>query len=81
DRRVGKRTLIRIKDDVEKLPEWVKQFYRLRCEAENINFQQNQTTDETVVCLSSKKAKSKDYVEIGADADDSCRIKDSGKRE
>ena len=54
DRRVGKRTLIRIKDDVEKLPEWVKQFYRLRCEAENINFQQNQTTDETVVLLSRK---------------------------
>lgn len=35
DRRVGKRTLIKIKDDVEKLPEWVKQFYRIRCEAEN----------------------------------------------
>ncbi len=52
DRRVGKRTLIRIKDDVEKLPEWVKQFYRLRCEAENINFQQNQTTDESVVLMS-----------------------------
>lgn len=36
DRRVGKRTLIRIKDDVEKLPEWVKQFYRIRCEAEGL---------------------------------------------
>ena len=36
DRRVGKRTLIKIKDDVEKLPEWVKQFYRIRCEAEGI---------------------------------------------
>ena len=36
DRRVGKRTLIKIKGDVEKLPEWVKQFYRIRCEAEGI---------------------------------------------
>ncbi len=36
DRRVGKRTLIKIKDEVEALPEWVKQFYRLRCEAEDI---------------------------------------------
>ena len=36
DRRVGKRTLIKIKDDVEKLPEWVKRFYRIRCEAEGI---------------------------------------------
>lgn len=34
DRRVGKRTLIKIKDEVEKLPEWVKQFYQIRCEAE-----------------------------------------------
>lgn len=36
DRRVGKRTLVKIKDDVEKLPEWVKQFYLIRCEAEGI---------------------------------------------
>lgn len=36
DRRVGKRTLIKIKDDVEKLPEWVKQFYLIRCEAEGL---------------------------------------------
>ena len=61
DRRVGKRTLIRIKDDVEKLPEWVKQFYRLRCEAENINFQQNQTTDETVCCLYHQN---KDFISV-----------------
>lgn len=38
DRRVGKRTLIKIKDEVEVLPEWVKQFYRIRCEAESIVF-------------------------------------------
>lgn len=38
DRRVGKRTLIRIKDEVDKLPEWVKQFYQIRCEAEGIDF-------------------------------------------
>ncbi|MBO5010014.1 MAG: hypothetical protein J6D20_04875 [Clostridia bacterium] len=36
DRRIGKRTLIKIKDDVETLPEWVKQFYRIRCEAEEL---------------------------------------------
>ena len=36
DRRVGKRTLIKIKDEVETLPEWVKQFYRIRCEAEGL---------------------------------------------
>jgi len=33
--------------------------------------------DETVVCLSNKK--SKDYVEIGVDAEDYYRIKDSEK--
>ena len=36
DRRVGKRTLARIKDDVDTLPEWVKQFYQIRCEAERV---------------------------------------------
>lgn len=36
DRRVGKRTLLKIKDEVEKLPDWVKQFYRIRCEAEGL---------------------------------------------
>ena len=38
DRRVGKRTLVKIKDEVENLPERVKQFYRLRCDAEGIVF-------------------------------------------
>ena len=38
DRRVGKRTLIKIKDEVDALPEWVKQFYRIRCEADGIVF-------------------------------------------
>lgn len=36
DRRVGKRTLLKIRDDVENLPDWVKQFYQIRCEAEGI---------------------------------------------
>lgn len=36
DRRAGKRTLVKIKDEVEKLPEWVKQFYQIRCEANGI---------------------------------------------
>lgn len=39
DRRVGKRTLVKIRDEVGKLPEWVKQFYQIRCEAEGIVFQ------------------------------------------
>ena len=38
DRRVGKRTLVKIKDEIETLPKWVKQFYYLRCEAEGIVF-------------------------------------------
>lgn len=37
DRRVGKRMLIKIKDEAETLPEWVKQFYRIRCEAEGLS--------------------------------------------
>ena len=54
DRRVGKRTLIKIKDDVEKLPDWVKQFYRIRCEADGIIFPPKRITDETVCLLSQK---------------------------
>ena len=38
DRRVGKRTLVKIKDEVEAMPDWVKQFYNLRCEAEELAF-------------------------------------------
>ena len=38
DRRVGKRTLITIRDETEKLPEWVRQFYRIRCEADGVVF-------------------------------------------
>ena len=51
DRRVGKRTLIKIKDEVEKLPEWVKQFYQIRCEADGIVFPPKRITDESVVTL------------------------------
>ena len=36
DRRVGKRTLLKIKDETQTLPHWVKQFYDLRCEAEGL---------------------------------------------
>lgn len=39
DRRVGKRTLVKIKDEVEILPDWVKQFYNLRCEVDGITLQ------------------------------------------
>ena len=51
DRRVGKRTLIKIKEDVEKLPDWVKQFYQIRCEADGIVFPPKRITDESIVCL------------------------------
>ena len=50
DRRVGKRTLAKIRDEVEKLPEWVKQFYRIRCESDAV-FRPNQSTDECVVLM------------------------------
>ena len=36
---------------------------------------------ETVVCLGNKNARSKDYVEIGVDAEDYYRIKDSAGTE
>ena len=49
DRRVGKRTLIKIQDEVEILPEWVKQFYQIRCEADGIVFPPKRITDESVV--------------------------------
>ena len=51
DRRVGKRTLVKIKDEVDMLPEWVKQFYQLRCEADGIVFPPKQITDESVCTL------------------------------
>ena len=39
DRRVGKRTLIKIKEEAEALPEWVKQFYIIRCDSERPEIQ------------------------------------------
>ncbi len=48
DRRVGKRKLVKIKDEVEKLPEWVKQFYRIRCEAEGLSFRQTRQTEKNI---------------------------------
>ena len=38
DRRVGKRTLMKVKDTVEEQPLWLKQFYYLRLAAEEISF-------------------------------------------
>ena len=37
DRRVGKRTLVNLKEEVENLPDWVKQFYQIRCSEEGIS--------------------------------------------
>ena len=36
DRRVGKRALIEMKETIEDQPEWLKQFYQLRFDAEQI---------------------------------------------
>jgi len=36
DRRVGKRTLMKLKDEIEYQPKWLQYFYNLRLEAENI---------------------------------------------
>lgn len=36
DRRVGKRTLIKIKDSLNDQPDWLKVFYRLRFDAEKV---------------------------------------------
>ena len=36
DRRVGKRTLIKLRGEAGNLPDWAKQFYVIRCEAEGI---------------------------------------------
>lgn len=36
DRRVGKRTLKKIKNDMDGQPKWIYNIYKLRCESENI---------------------------------------------
>ena len=36
DRRVGKRTLEKIKHDIQNQPKWLRYFYRLRLDSENI---------------------------------------------
>lgn len=38
DRRVGKRTLERMKQELELQPDWLQRIYRLRLEAEKILF-------------------------------------------
>ena len=39
DRRIGKRTLLRIRDTAEEQPEWLRRFYTLRFDAEAITRQ------------------------------------------
>lgn len=36
DRRVGKRTLDKLKETVDDMPDWLREFYDLRCNAEKI---------------------------------------------
>ena len=36
DRRIGKRTLAKISDTINEQPEWLRQFYNLRFEADKI---------------------------------------------
>jgi hypothetical protein len=40
----------------------------------------NETTVETVVCLGKNFSKPKDYIQIGIDAEDYYRIKESEKK-
>lgn len=35
DRRIGKRTLVKIRDRMEEQPEWLRTFYKLRLDAED----------------------------------------------
>ena len=49
---IGKRPLVKIKDEVDKLPGWVKQFYQIRCEADGIVFLPDRMTDGTEALLS-----------------------------
>lgn len=42
DRRIGKRTLKKLADQVDKQPEWLQFFYQLRMDAENICYQRIQ---------------------------------------
>ena len=37
DRRIGKRTLLKIKEEIKDLPKWVQQFYELRCDVDRID--------------------------------------------
>lgn len=37
DRRVGKRTLVKLKDSISQQPEWLQYFYKLRFQAESID--------------------------------------------
>lgn len=37
DRRIGKRTLLKIKEQINEQPEWLKHFYELRISAEDVN--------------------------------------------
>ncbi len=48
DRRVGKRTLVKIREEAGKMPEWVRRFYTLRCDAEGIELPQH--TGEKRLC-------------------------------
>lgn len=41
DRRVGKRTLMKIKEEADALPDLVKQFYHLRCEADGLDAEEH----------------------------------------
>jgi len=38
DRRIGKRTLVKLVDEIKKQPDWLKFFYKLRLDAEKIKY-------------------------------------------
>ena len=39
DRRVGKRTISKMKNIIDEQPEWLRQFYKLRIDAETNNIE------------------------------------------
>lgn len=39
DRRVGKRTLVKMEERIANEPEWIQRIYKLRCEAEGIRLE------------------------------------------
>ena len=49
DRRIGKRTIKQLVDDITDEPEWIRKFIVLRAESEGIYFRQSKQEDGNMV--------------------------------